>query len=51
MSVHEPDKYFGVPAWLSDQARYAERLRMVAPERIDFYTIKPTAGAEPPAAQ
>src|SRR4029453_9492064 len=96
VSVREPRKYFGVVVWLSDQAHYTERLRMVAPDRIegemtvvdpatlsrdwvvklnykradgfdrlihdaydndrtgfdgDFYTIKPAADAEPPAAQ
>jgi hypothetical protein len=96
VAVREPNKYFGISAWLSDQAHYTERLRMVAPDRIegemtivdpatlsgpwvvklaynrangwdrlihdaydndrtgfdgDFYTIEPTADAEPPAAQ
>ena len=95
VSVREPNKYFGVVVWLSDRAHYTERLRMVAPDRIegemtvvdpatlsrewvvklqykraegwdrllhdaydndrtgfdgDFYTIKPAADAEPPAA-
>jgi hypothetical protein len=35
VSVREPNKYFGVSAWLSDQAHYTERLRMVAPDRIE----------------
>ena len=96
VSVREPHKYFGIVVWLSDQAHYTERLRMVSPDRIegemtvvdpatltrewvvklnykradgfdrlihdaydndrtgfdgDFYTIKPAADAEPPAAQ
>jgi hypothetical protein len=95
VSVREPAKYFGIVVWLSDDAHYTERLRMVAPDRIegemtvvdpatltrewvvklnykraagwdrlihdaydndrtgfdgDFYTIKPAADAEPPAA-
>ena len=35
VSVREPNKYFGISAWLSDQAHYTERLRMVAPDRIE----------------
>ncbi len=35
VSVREPNKYFGVVAWLSDQAHYTERLRMVSPDRIE----------------
>jgi hypothetical protein len=35
VSVREPNKYFEISAWLSDQARYSERLRMVAPNRIE----------------
>jgi hypothetical protein len=35
VSVREPNKYFGVVAGLSDQAHYTERLRMVAPDRIE----------------
>jgi hypothetical protein len=35
VSVREPNKYFGVVVWLSDQAHYTERLRMVAPDRIE----------------
>jgi hypothetical protein len=35
VSVREPNKYFGVVAWLSDQAHYSERLRMVSPDRIE----------------
>jgi hypothetical protein len=35
VSVREPNKYFGVSAWLSDQAHYTERLRMIAPDRIE----------------
>ncbi len=35
MSVREPNKYFGVSAWLSDQAHYSERLRMTSPDRIE----------------
>ena len=35
VSVREPNKYFGVSAWLSDQAHYTERLRMAAPDRIE----------------
>ena len=35
VSVREPNKYFGVVVWLSDQAHYKERLRMVAPDRIE----------------
>jgi hypothetical protein len=35
ISVREPNKYFGVSAWLSDQAHYTERLRKVAPDRIE----------------
>jgi hypothetical protein len=35
VSVREPNKYFGISAWLSDQAHYTERLRMVAPNRIE----------------
>ncbi len=35
VSVREPNKYFGVSVWLSDQAHYSERLRMVAPDRIE----------------
>jgi hypothetical protein len=35
VSVREPNEYFGVVARLSDQAHYTERLRMVAPDRIE----------------
>ena len=35
VSVREPNKYFGVSVWLSDQAHYSERLRKVAPDRIE----------------
>ena len=35
VSVREPNKYFGVVAWLSDQAHYSERLRKVAADRIE----------------
>ena len=35
VSVREPNKYFGVVVWLSDRAHYTERLRMVAPDRIE----------------
>jgi hypothetical protein len=35
VAVREPNKYFGISAWLSDQAHYTERLRMVAPDRIE----------------
>jgi hypothetical protein len=35
VSVREPNKYFGISVWLSDQAQYSERLRMVAPDRIE----------------
>jgi hypothetical protein len=35
VSVREPNKYFGIVAWLSDQAHYTERLRMVSPDRIE----------------
>ena len=35
VSVREPNKYFGISAWLSDQAHYTERLRKVAPDRIE----------------
>jgi hypothetical protein len=35
VSVREPNKYFGISAWLSDQAHYRERLRMTAPDRIE----------------
>ncbi len=35
VSVREPNEYFGVVAWLSDQAHYTERLRKVAPDRIE----------------
>jgi hypothetical protein len=35
ISVREPNKYFGVSAWLSADAHYTERLRMVAPDRIE----------------
>jgi hypothetical protein len=35
VSVREPNKYFGISAWLSDQAHYSERLRMTAPDRIE----------------
>jgi hypothetical protein len=35
VSVREPNKYFGISAWLSDQAHYTERLRMTAPDRIE----------------
>jgi hypothetical protein len=35
VSVREPNKYFGVVAWLSDQAHYSERLRKVSADRIE----------------
>src|SRR5688500_2270216 len=35
VSVREPNEYFGISAWLSDQAHYTERLRMTAPDRIE----------------
>jgi hypothetical protein len=35
ISVREPNKYFGIAAWLSDRAHYTERLRMTAPDRIE----------------
>jgi hypothetical protein len=35
VSVREPNKYFGISAWLSDNAHYTERLRMTAPDRIE----------------
>jgi hypothetical protein len=35
IAVREPNKYFGISAWLSDQAHYTERLRMTAPDRIE----------------
>jgi len=35
VSVREPNKYFGVVAWLSDQAHYSERLRRVSADRIE----------------
>src|SRR5918993_290758 len=35
VSVREPNKYFGIAVWLSDRAHYSERLRMVAPDRIE----------------
>jgi len=35
VSVREPNKYFGIVAWLSDQAHYTERLRRVAADRIE----------------
>jgi len=35
ISVREPAKYFGVVAWLSDHAHYTERLRQIAPDRIE----------------
>ncbi len=35
VSVREPNKYFGISVWLSDQAHYTERLRKVAPDRIE----------------
>jgi hypothetical protein len=35
VSVREPNKYFGISVWLSDQAHYTERLRMTAADRIE----------------
>jgi len=35
IAVREPNKYFGIVAWLSDQAHYTERLHMTAPDRIE----------------
>lgn len=35
VSVREPDQYFGIAVPLSDQARYTERLRKIAPDRIE----------------
>jgi len=35
ISVREPNKYFGVSAWLSADAHYTERLRMTAADRIE----------------
>jgi hypothetical protein len=35
VSVREPNQYFGVVSWLSDQARYTERLRRVSADRIE----------------
>ena len=35
VAVREPNKYFGIVAWFSDQAHYTERLRRVAPDRIE----------------
>jgi hypothetical protein len=35
VSVREPDKYFGIVAPLSDQAHYTERLRRIAPDRLE----------------
>jgi hypothetical protein len=35
VAVREPNKYFGISAWLSDQAHYTERLRQVSPDRIE----------------
>ena len=49
VSVREPNKYFGISAWLSDQAHYSERLRRVAPDRIEgeMTIVDPTTLAEP----
>ena len=35
VSVREPDRYIGIAPPLSDQAHYTERLRRVAPDRIE----------------
>lgn len=49
VSVREPNKYFGVSAWLSDQAHYTERLRMVSPNRIEgeMTVVDPATLSEP----
>jgi hypothetical protein len=49
VSVREPNKYFGISVWLSDQAHYTERLRMVAPDRIEgeMTIVDPATLSEP----
>jgi hypothetical protein len=49
VSVREPNKYFGVSAWLSDEAQYHERLRLVGPNRIEgeMTIVDPATLAEP----
>jgi hypothetical protein len=49
VSVREPNKYFGVSAWLSDRAHYTERLRMVSPDRIEgqMTIVDPATLTEP----
>jgi hypothetical protein len=49
VSVREPNKYFGVSAWLSDEAQYSERLRRVGPDRIEgeMTIVDPATLSEP----